>query len=459
LLYAHITITIELMFDVERLETDDLEQLMTRAEAAIAHARAIQVTVVAELDKRQVATADGCRSMTDWVSSRLDLRHDIAGQLVSASRTMPEPLTAELGEGTVSFDRAITETRLHALGADPETIRDSRGLDLAGARRLAARHRRITPHQDRDAFLTQTVSIQPSLDGDGWNLWASLEGFEGTIVEKALYARAEELTDGMDMAYGLRMALALTTICQDSLYNESGLFGIGDPVITITADAGLLLATNGEAGAEIAAGPRIGPMALQELLCIGRAELNVATTDGNLLGVGKTTTSLPPRLRRAVIARDSGCVIDGCTSTDIPLPASGSLPPSQAPGDKKSITWSNDPRAAPTTRRTSPHSAGHTTTSSSKTRLHHRPRQSTRPQTPQTTPTTAGAPPRNPPGASARHRLGGIGRHPSYPDDARLCSWITTPNGGTYAWPGTRPGPSTPARCVTVRSTRQPSTC
>lgn len=56
--------------------------------------------VVAELDKRQVATADGCRTLTDWISSRLDLRHDIASQLVSASRNMPEPLIAELGDGT-----------------------------------------------------------------------------------------------------------------------------------------------------------------------------------------------------------------------------------------------------------------------------------------------------------------------------------------------------------------------
>ncbi len=323
------------------------------------------MTVVAELDKRQVATADGCRSMTDWISSRLDVRHDIAGQLVSASRTMPEPLIAELGEGAVSFDRAIAETRLHVTGANPETIRDSRGLDLAGVRRLAARHRRISRHHERDAFMGQTVSIQPSLDGEGWSLWASLQGFEGSIVEKALFARADELTEGMDVTGGLRMALALTAICQDSVYNEPGLNGGGDPVVTITADAGLLLATDGESGAEVAAGPRLGPMALDELLCIGRAELNVATADGNLLGVGKTTTSLPPRLRRAVIARDGGCVIDGCTSRYIPLPASGSLPPSQAPGDKKSITWSNDPGEAPTTLRTSPHSAGYITTSSS----------------------------------------------------------------------------------------------
>ncbi|MGF1667976.1 MAG: HNH endonuclease [Acidimicrobiia bacterium] len=300
------------MFDPKSLSTDDLEQLVTTAETAIARLRAIQVQAIGQLDHAQVAIADGSRTMVDWVSSRLDLRHDVARELVSASRTMPEALIEELADGVVSFDRAIAETRLHTTGATEETILRSRGLDLAGVRRLAARHTRICPRDEQNAFLAQQVMIQPSLAGGGWNLWATLEGYEGAIVEKALNARAEEL--GVDIPPGLRMALALTTICQDSLYAEAGTNGSGDPIVTITADATLLLATNGEAGAEVAAGPRIGAMALQELLCVGKAELNVTTDDGNLMGVGRTTTSLPPRLRRAIIARDGACVIDGCTS-------------------------------------------------------------------------------------------------------------------------------------------------
>jgi hypothetical protein len=56
---------------------------------------------------------------------------------------MPDDLSDELTAGGVSFDRALAETRLHRCGADPDVITSSRGLDLAGVRRLAARHRRI----------------------------------------------------------------------------------------------------------------------------------------------------------------------------------------------------------------------------------------------------------------------------------------------------------------------------
>jgi hypothetical protein len=252
--------------------------------------------------------------MTDWISSRLDMKHEVAADLLTASKAMPESLREQMGQAVVSFDRAITETRMHTSGINAEVIKESRGFDLAGARRLASRHRRITRLQERAALHNQHVVIQPSLDGDGWKLFASMEGFEGSIVEKALLARSEELTDGTAMPYGLRMVLALTTICQDSLYGEPDHNGSGDPIVTITADATLLMTTDGEAGAEITAGARIGATTLQELLCVGKAELNIKMADGNLMGVGTTSTSLPPRLRRAVISRDSGCVIDGCTS-------------------------------------------------------------------------------------------------------------------------------------------------
>jgi hypothetical protein len=59
------------MFDIEDLSPDNLEQLIVTLETTIASARAIQIKAITELDRAQVATTDGCRSMTDWISSRL----------------------------------------------------------------------------------------------------------------------------------------------------------------------------------------------------------------------------------------------------------------------------------------------------------------------------------------------------------------------------------------------------
>jgi hypothetical protein len=39
------------------------------SETAVARARAGQIAILRDLDLRQVATADGCRSMIEWVAS------------------------------------------------------------------------------------------------------------------------------------------------------------------------------------------------------------------------------------------------------------------------------------------------------------------------------------------------------------------------------------------------------
>ncbi|HEX9645166.1 MAG TPA: hypothetical protein VGC11_14340, partial [Acidimicrobiia bacterium] len=71
--------------------------------------------------------------------------------------------------------------------------------------------------------------------------------------------------------------------------------------------------TNGEAGAEIAYGPRVGPLTLERILCEGRVEL-IGFRDGRAVTVPDAARAIPPQLRRLVAWRDGGCVIDGCTS-------------------------------------------------------------------------------------------------------------------------------------------------
>jgi hypothetical protein len=84
-------------------------------------------------------------------------------------------------------------------------------------------------------------------------------------------------------------------------------------VVSIFVDATLAAPSNGQAGAEIAAGPRIGPAALEELLCDG--QIQVIATDGlKPIAASPATRAIPPAIRRFVLHRDSGCVIAGCSS-------------------------------------------------------------------------------------------------------------------------------------------------
>lgn len=71
--------------------TDELEQLLVAAEAHIARERALQAALITELDRRQVATSDGARTLADWLAARLDVTHHTAKTLVRTARQFAVP--------------------------------------------------------------------------------------------------------------------------------------------------------------------------------------------------------------------------------------------------------------------------------------------------------------------------------------------------------------------------------
>lgn len=296
---------------------DEVEQRLAAIESEISTLRHEQLGLLHQADVGQMATADGCRSLQEWAAARLDVTPESARDLVCATRSITPALNGRLASGEITFDRAVATTRLATTGAGPDVMEASAGHDLNGVRRLAARHKRMTPLEESEIFDAQTFVIQPSLDEAHWRLFGVLAGLEGRTVAQAIQDRADVLRSAPgdpQLPSDHRRALALVTICQDSLEGLVTESTSREPVVTVAVDAALAGATGGETGAEIVGGPRIGPRALEELLCTGRIEWNRHETDGSITPLGETTTAISPRLRRAILARDGGCVIDGCQS-------------------------------------------------------------------------------------------------------------------------------------------------
>lgn len=85
------------------------------------------------------------------------------------------------------------------------------------------------------------------------------------------------------------------------------------PLLMIVADQQLAERSGYEQGVSILAGPRVGPGTVDLVECLGRTEhITVAPDD---LISGGTSQQIRPGLRRAVLARDDGCVVDACRST------------------------------------------------------------------------------------------------------------------------------------------------
>ena len=91
------------------IPTAELRLQLEADERLIAQARSRQVTRILELATRQTATAEGCVSMTEWVTGRLDVAPETAQTLVSTAKALAHlpHLFGVLGDGEVSRDRCV----------------------------------------------------------------------------------------------------------------------------------------------------------------------------------------------------------------------------------------------------------------------------------------------------------------------------------------------------------------
>jgi len=293
--------------DLEVLTQDEKERILCETEADIARLRAVPLEVLEDVDRCQVATAEGCRSLSEWTTARLDLHPDTAKNLVrTMRRTTDRPdLREALGSGHITFDR------LEALSRIPEPVGHLEHLDVAGVRREAANRIRMTAEDEYRTARSQFLVMQPSLDESWWKLWGGLDGASGALVDKTLSQAADDLPQLPDGSRGdssWRKAIALTQLCVSD-----------DPPpaqLTVFVDANHAVANNGETGLVLEAGPRIGREALEAILCNAVTEMTAVTEDGTPMVYGRKTRSIPPALRRAIIHRDGNtCQADGCPSS------------------------------------------------------------------------------------------------------------------------------------------------
>lgn len=290
--------------DLYTVSTDQLEQelLANQAERARLNVRALEI--LEELDYRQVATGDGCKSLSEWVAGRLDVSTDTAKSLVrTMRRTVDRPDLREALASGVSFDR------VEALSKIPDKLGLLEHLDVGGVDREAALRARITVETEQRSAQDQFLVLQPSLDESWWRLWGGLDGLTGTIVDQAISRAADQLPVDPDQPRddGWRRAMGLAQICITD-----------DPPpiqVTVHVDAKHATDSNGETGVVLEAGPRVGQQALEAILCDMIIEVTARNEDGVPMVYGRRTRTIPAALRRAILHRDRHvCRADGCPS-------------------------------------------------------------------------------------------------------------------------------------------------
>ena len=278
------------------------------------------MALLREIDRRQTPMADGCRSLVEWVTGRLDLAPDTAKTLVTAAHRcewLPSVEVA-LADGVVSYDRVVAAARMAEPSHDGDILDKVAHHDVAGIGHLVARRRRMSTGREREASEHRYVVAQPNLDESSWQIRGQLPATAGRVFVAALDERADVLpaNPSLHESRSTRWADALWAISLDSIAGGDGAsIDTSKPLLTVFLDATEAAPTNGEAGAMIEAGPRVGPNAVEAILCDGIIEVTARAQDGTPLQMGRRGRIIPPRLRRFVLHRDGAvCTIEGCTS-------------------------------------------------------------------------------------------------------------------------------------------------
>ena len=307
------------------VEDAKAEAALIRGEAQISRVRGDQLGWVRHMLRRGAPVRFGYRNPTEMVASRLDIRRSTARALVYLAERLGDHQIERIRNGAISYERALAETRLADAGASAQVIEGSRDLDLESVKRLLQQHRKMSRQDERAVFEGQYLSMQPSLDGSHVQVNGRLGALEADICREGLDRRGERLVPAGETRphAGQRRALALTTLCQDELDRTPEPAKTTaerirqarrrrEPALMIVADQALAETSANERGVSVLGGARVGPDTVDLVQCVGTTE--VITMAGRNIFQHGTTASMRPSLRRAVLARDDGCTIDGCTS-------------------------------------------------------------------------------------------------------------------------------------------------
>lgn len=287
---------------------DSVEQQLVDDYRLLARLHSRLIENLELLDHGQVFTSDGSRNLSEWLSARADIGLENARTLVQTMRrTQDKPWLREaLAAGAITFDRAAALSRI------PDDVRTLQHLDVAGVRRSAADRVEITIEDEIRSAEHRFLVVQPSLDESWWKVFGGLDGITGAAVDKVLTEKADAipdlpLPDGSKGSPGWRKATALYELATGGSSPQAQ--------ITVFVDAESAARSNGRAGVRLEAGPRVGARALQAIFCDSVTEVTVNAADGVPLKYGRRTRTIPPRLKRAVLASTGGyCAIDGCNS-------------------------------------------------------------------------------------------------------------------------------------------------
>ncbi len=339
-----------------RADTDDLGETIA-ALAARLHAATYELLVLLRKFDERTGWNNGFLSCAHWLHWRTGIDLGAAREKMRVAKALPAlpRISRAMQHGQVSYAKVRALTRVATAESEAALLDLALAGNCAHVERFVRAWRRVDRAQAAQAAETKHLNRQLStwVDDDGMVvIRGRLTPEVGAVVQRALEAAADRLFretrgastgDAMaeDLTPAQRRADAMALLAEAALAADLDRGTAGDRYQVVlhveagdTTSEGPTGESMGRAAAEVwgrgSAGASHGlfdgalevdhgavhvSMETSQLLSCDASLVHMRHDgDGAVLDVGRKTRTIPPSIRRALAARDTGCRFPGCTS-------------------------------------------------------------------------------------------------------------------------------------------------
>ena len=296
--------------------------------AHIEVATARLLDMIREFDARAGWAEAGAKSCAEWLSWRVGVDLNAAGERVRVARALPNvpPIRDAFARGELSYSKVRALTRVATAHTEERLLIASTSMTAEQVERLVRAWRRV----DRNAEHQQTARRQKSRslhvyqDEDGmFIVRGRLTPEAGAVLRQALAAACDRLyanarvndPEGDPPTLGQQQADGLGMIAEVALHRDldPGAPGARYQVV-VHVDAAVLADPDQPGESALEDGAHLSAESSRRLACDASRVVMRHGADGRVTEIGARTRTIPPALRRALNHRDRGCRFPGCGS-------------------------------------------------------------------------------------------------------------------------------------------------
>ncbi len=296
------------------------------------HAATYELLVMlAEFDARN-GWNTGFLSCAHWLHWRTGIDLGAAREKVRVARALPAlpRVSAEMQRGRLSYAKVRALTRAATPDNEQALVDFALSGTAAHVERFVRGWRRVDAVSDRptDEARHLARSLSTWVDDDGMVvIRGRLTPEVGALVQRAIEAAADVLLrdsvsaakdGGMadEVNHAQRRADALALIAETALSSSLDAGSAGDRYqVVVHVSAETPNAGGQEAAIEVDHGAlHVSAETSRRLACDASVVRIAHDASGGVLDVGRKTRTIPPSIRRALAARDTGCRFPGCTA-------------------------------------------------------------------------------------------------------------------------------------------------